>query len=77
MSHGRHPLETPALSDPFGRRIEYLRLAVTYRCDLLRHVASDDALVDAIRAAVRLKPRSHAFSDASRPVIRVMAATGG
>jgi cyclic pyranopterin phosphate synthase len=25
---------TPALTDPFGRRIEYLRLSVTDRCDL-------------------------------------------
>lgn len=45
--------------------------------DLLRRGASDAELVEAIRGAIRLKPRSHAFSDASRPVIRVMAATGG
>ena len=45
--------------------------------DLLRRGASDDDIVQAIIAAVRLKPRSHEFSDASRHIIRVMAATGG
>ena len=45
--------------------------------DLLRHGAPDDDLVQAILGAVRLKPRSHEFSDASKPTIRVMAATGG
>jgi cyclic pyranopterin phosphate synthase len=29
-----HPLATPALQDRFGRRIDYLRLSLTDRCDL-------------------------------------------
>lgn len=45
--------------------------------DLVRGGASDDDLVQAIRAAIRLKPRSHEFSNASKAIIRVMAATGG
>lgn len=44
---------------------------------LLRGRATDDELAAAIRGAIGNKPERHDFSQPARPIVRVMAQTGG
>lgn len=44
---------------------------------LLRGGASDDNLLDAVQAAIALKPERHEFNEKPQQVVRFMAQTGG
>ena len=58
----------------------YMCLGNSHSVDLktpLREGISDDGLMELIRQSIALKPWQHNFNEASKPVDRAMAATGG
>ena len=72
------------LVDQFQRRITYLRLSVTDRCDLRAALRSDnpgDALNAALDVAMKIKPERHHFvidrKGAAPTLARHMSMTGG
>jgi cyclic pyranopterin phosphate synthase len=78
------------LSDHFCATCNRVRLAADgtmYLClgqqeqlafgPMLRRNASDDAIVEALRMAMRLKPERHEFKEQPNKISRIMALTGG
>jgi MoaA/NifB/PqqE/SkfB family radical SAM enzyme len=73
--------EMQGLRDGFGRRIDYLRLSVTDRCDLrcayCMRTAQTVVLEQTLRRSPCAKPWRDEFRERPQQIVWVMSSTGG